>query len=100
MERTSPNPIDAGAVLVVLVAVFGYLNDTIIKRPHTIGPTIMGARAALALVADALIPDLPRRLTTGRRGANDLRATMAGDQIGPFGESGSNALILLPRLGA
>ncbi len=100
MERTSPNPIDAGAVLVVFAAAFGYVNDTIIKLPHTIGLTIVGARASLAVVADALIPGLPRRLTTGSRGANDLRTTMAGNQIGPFGESGSNALILLPGLGA
>ncbi len=100
MERTSPNPIDAGAVLVVFAAVFGYLNDTIIKLPHTIGLTIVGARLGLAVVADALIPGLPRRLTTGSRGANDLRTTMAGNQIGPFGESGSNPLILLPGLGA
>ncbi len=99
MEQTSPNPIDAGAVLVVFAAVFGYLNDTIIKLPQTIGLTIVGARASLAVVADALIPDLPRRLTTGSRGANDLRTTMAGNQIGPPGESGSNALNLLPRLG-
>ncbi len=46
MERTSPNPIDAGAVLVVFAAVFGYVNDTIIKLPHTIGLTIVGARRA------------------------------------------------------
>ena len=100
MEQTSLNPIDAATVLVVLAAVFGYANHKIFKLPHTIGLTIVGARASLAVVADALSPGLPRRLTTGHRGAHALRATMVGNQIGPPGESASNALILLPRLGA
>ena len=101
MEQTALTPIDAAAVLVVLAAVFGYANHKIFKLPHTIGLTIMGALASLAVVAaDALIPGLPRRLTTGSRGATALRATMVGNQIGPPGESGWNALILLPRLGA
>ena len=100
MEQTSLNPIDDDAVLAVLAAVFGYVNDTIIKLPHTIGLTIVGARAALAVVAGALSSDLPRRLTTERRGAHARRAIMAGTQIEPPRESGSNALILLPRLGA
>ncbi len=57
MEQSSLNPIDAAAVLVVLAAVFGYVNYRVIKLPHTIGLTIMGALASLAVVAaDALIP--------------------------------------------
>jgi CPA1 family monovalent cation:H+ antiporter len=57
MEQTSLNPIDAAAVLVVLAAVFGYVNYRVIKLPHTIGLTIMGALASLAVVAaDAFIP--------------------------------------------
>ena len=57
MEQTSLNPIDAAAVLVVLAAVFGYVNYRVIKLPHTIGLTIMGALASLAVVAaDALVP--------------------------------------------
>ena len=57
MEQTALNPIDAAAVLVVLAAVFGYVNYRVIKLPHTIGLTIMGALASLAVVAaDALIP--------------------------------------------
>ena len=57
MEQTSLNPIDAAAVLVVLAAVFGYVNYRLFKLPHTIGLTIMGALASLAVVAaDALIP--------------------------------------------
>ncbi len=57
MEQSSLNPIDAAAVLVVLAAVFGYVNHRLFKLPHTIGLTIMGALASLAVVAaDALIP--------------------------------------------
>ncbi len=57
MEQTSLTPMDAAAVLVVLAAVFGYVNYRVIKLPHTIGLTIMGALASLAVVAaDALIP--------------------------------------------
>jgi CPA1 family monovalent cation:H+ antiporter len=57
MEQTSLTPIDAAAVLVVLAAVFGYANHRIFKLPHTIGLTVMGALASLAVVAaDAFIP--------------------------------------------
>ena len=57
MEQSSLNPIDAAAVLVVLAAVFGYVNHRLFKLPHTIGLTIMGALASLAVVAaDALLP--------------------------------------------
>ena len=57
MEQSSLTPIDAAAVLVVLAAVFGYVNHRLFKLPHTIGLTIMGALASLAVVAaDALIP--------------------------------------------
>ena len=57
MDETNLNPIDAAAVLVVLAAVFGYVNYRLFKLPHTIGLTIMGALASLAVVAaDALIP--------------------------------------------
>ncbi len=57
MEQTALTPIDSAAVLVVLAAVFGYVNYRVIKLPHTIGLTIMGALASLAVVAaDALIP--------------------------------------------
>jgi CPA1 family monovalent cation:H+ antiporter len=57
MEQTALTPIDAAAVLVVLAAVFGYVNHRLFKLPHTIGLTIMGALASLAVVAaDVLIP--------------------------------------------
>ena len=75
------------------------MNYKIIKLLRTIVLTIVGACAALAVVAAALVPGLPRRLATKSRGPHARRATMVGTQIGPPGESGSNALILLPRLG-
>ncbi|MFQ6016864.1 MAG: cation:proton antiporter [Kiloniellaceae bacterium] len=51
------NPFDAAAVLVVLAAVFGYLNHRLVRLPHAIGLTVMGAAASLIVVAaDALIP--------------------------------------------
>jgi CPA1 family monovalent cation:H+ antiporter len=51
------NAFDAAAVLVVLAAVLGYANYRLIKLPHTIGLTIMGAVASLGVVAaDALVP--------------------------------------------
>lgn len=52
------NPFDAAAALVVAAAFFGYLNYRLIKLPHTIGLTVMGAVASLALVAwDAAAPE-------------------------------------------
>ncbi len=57
MNQTNLTPMDAAAVLVVLAAVFGYINHRLFKLPHTIGLTIMGALASLAMVAaNALIP--------------------------------------------
>ncbi len=52
-------PIDVAAILVVLAAVFGYVNYRLIGLPHTMGLTIMGAVASIAVVAvDALLPGL------------------------------------------
>jgi CPA1 family monovalent cation:H+ antiporter len=51
------SPFDAAAALVVLAAVLGYLNYRFIGLQHTIGLTVMGALASLAVVgADALYP--------------------------------------------
>ncbi len=51
------SPFDVAAVLVVLAAVFGYTNFRLIGLPHTIGLTVMGAAASLAVVGvDALVP--------------------------------------------
>jgi CPA1 family monovalent cation:H+ antiporter len=48
---------DAAAALVVLAAVLGYLNYRFIGLQQTIGLTVMGALASLAVVgADALVP--------------------------------------------
>lgn len=52
-------PLDVAAILVVLAAVFGYVNYRIIGLPHTMGLTVMGAVASIAVVAlDAVVPDL------------------------------------------
>ncbi len=57
MNPTSLTSFDTAAVLVVLAAVFGYVNHRLFKLPHTIGLTIMGALASLAVVAaDVLVP--------------------------------------------
>jgi CPA1 family monovalent cation:H+ antiporter len=51
------NPLDAAAALVVLAALLGYLNHRFIGLQQTIGLTVMGAVASLAVVAaDALFP--------------------------------------------
>ncbi len=48
---------DIAAMLVVASALFGYVNHHLIKLPHTIGLTVMGAVAAIGLmVANAFIP--------------------------------------------
>jgi CPA1 family monovalent cation:H+ antiporter len=57
MDQSSLNPFDVAAVLIVVAAVFGYLNHRLIRLPHTIGLTVMGALASLIVVAaDAAIP--------------------------------------------
>ena len=49
--------LDAAAALVVLAALLGYFNYRVLKLPHTIGLTVIGAVASLALVgADGLLP--------------------------------------------
>jgi CPA1 family monovalent cation:H+ antiporter len=45
------SPFEAAAVLIVLATLLGYLNYRFIGLPHTIGLTVMGAIASLALVA-------------------------------------------------
>lgn len=50
---------DAAALLVVVAATLGYLNYRFLKLPHTIGLTIMGALASLAvIVVDGIVPGL------------------------------------------
>jgi CPA1 family monovalent cation:H+ antiporter len=51
------SPFEAAAVLIVLATLLGYLNYRFIGLPHTIGLTVMGAIASLALVTiDGITP--------------------------------------------
>ncbi|MBT7645544.1 MAG: sodium:proton antiporter, partial [Rhodospirillaceae bacterium] len=48
---------DIAAVIVVLAAVFGYLNHKTIKLPHTVGLVVIALAASLVVLAiDALVP--------------------------------------------
>ena len=51
------SPFDAAAILIVLTAVVGYTNHRFLRLPPSVGFTIMGAVAALAVVGiDRAIP--------------------------------------------
>ncbi len=51
--------LDAAAILITLAAFLGYLNYRFLGLPHTIGLTIIGALASLALIGiDALAPGI------------------------------------------
>ncbi len=57
MDHSALSPFEVAAVLVVVATAFGYLNYRLIRLPHTIGLTIMGAVASLVLVGlDAVWP--------------------------------------------
>ena len=57
MQEHALSIFEVAAVLVVLAALFGYVNYRLIGLPHTIGLTIMGALASLAVVAaDFVVP--------------------------------------------
>jgi CPA1 family monovalent cation:H+ antiporter len=57
MQEHALSIFQVAAVLVVLAALFGYVNYRLIGLPHTIGLTIMGALASLAVVAaDFVVP--------------------------------------------
>jgi CPA1 family monovalent cation:H+ antiporter len=57
-------PFEVAAILIVLAAALGYLNYRFIGLPHTIGLTVTGAVAALAVVGlDTLWPALPLEKT-------------------------------------
>ena len=48
---------DAAAILIVLAAALGYFNHQVLKLPSTVGLTVMGAVAALLVVAiDFMLP--------------------------------------------
>jgi monovalent cation:H+ antiporter, CPA1 family len=50
MPTTSLNAFDAAAILIVLAAALGYLNTRLLKLPSSIGLTVMGALASLAVI--------------------------------------------------
>ncbi|MFV0624355.1 cation:proton antiporter [Sphingomonas sp. ac-8] len=50
-------PFDGAAVLIVLAAVLGYINHRFLKLPSSVGLTMMGALASLAVVGlDRVLP--------------------------------------------
>lgn len=50
-------PLDAAAILIVLAAVLGYLNQRFFRLPQSVGLTVMGAVASLCVIGiDRLIP--------------------------------------------
>ncbi len=60
MPIPSFTPFEVAAILIVLATLLGYVNYRFIGLPHTIGLTVTGALAALAVVGiDALLPALP-----------------------------------------
>ena len=64
-------PLDAAAILIVLAASLGYLNHRFVGLPQSVGMTVMGALASLAVVGvDRMIP-------TSNMG-EDLLAFIAG----------------------
>jgi len=56
---TGLSPFELAAMLVVASALLGWFNHHVIKLPHVIGLTVMGALASIALlVADAFVPSI------------------------------------------
>lgn len=54
-----PSAFDLIAVLLVLTAVFGWLNHVVIRLPHTIGLLIMALGASLVLIGvEVAVPDV------------------------------------------
>ena len=60
-------PLDAAAILIVLAAVLGYLNQRFLSLPQPVGLTVMGAVASLAVVGiDRLMPSSNLASTVSR----------------------------------
>ena len=58
-SHTGLAPFDIAALLIVASALFGTFNHHVLKLPHVIGLTVMGAIAAIGLtVTNALIPGI------------------------------------------
>ncbi|MBW8732961.1 MAG: sodium:proton antiporter [Asticcacaulis sp.] len=57
MDYVKLSPFDAASILIVLAAALGYLNFRFVKLPASVGMTLMGAVASLAIVGlDHLLP--------------------------------------------
>ena len=55
-----PTIFDLIAMLLVLTAIFGWVNHRFIRLPHTIGLLVMGLGASLVLIAlDVIFPGIP-----------------------------------------
>ena len=67
-EATSAlSPFDIAAMLVVASALFGWFNHHVIKLPHVVGLTVMGAIAAIGLLfANAFVPSITMDDTVSR----------------------------------
>ncbi|MEO8813612.1 MAG: sodium:proton antiporter [Caulobacteraceae bacterium] len=60
-------PLDAAAILIVLAAVLGYLNQRFLHLPQSVGLTVMGALASWAVIGiDRLLPGSDLALTVAR----------------------------------
>jgi monovalent cation:H+ antiporter, CPA1 family len=54
-----PSAFDLIAILLVLTAVFGWLNHVVIRLPHTIGLLVMALGASLILIGiEVALPDV------------------------------------------
>lgn len=71
-------PLDAAAILIVLAAVLGYLNQRFLRLPQSVGLTVMGAVASLGVIGiDRLVPGSHLAPTVARFITNiDFRATL------------------------
>jgi CPA1 family monovalent cation:H+ antiporter len=50
-------PLDAASILIVLAALLGFLNQRFLRLPQSVGLTVMGALASLAVIGiDRLLP--------------------------------------------
>lgn len=57
MHSAGLSPFDIAAILVLLAAVLGYVNHRVLRLPSSVGMTLMGAIAALVVIAlGALFP--------------------------------------------
>ncbi len=60
MQETAPiTAFEASAIVICLAATLGYLNHRLLKLPHVIGLTILGAALSLlAVAADRIVPGI------------------------------------------